>query len=46
MAAKIRIEKDTMGPFEVPADAYYGASTMRAVKCARRPIVITKIGAS
>ncbi len=32
MSAKTRIEKDTMGPFEVPADAYYGASTMRAVK--------------
>ncbi len=26
-----RIEKDSMGPMEVPADAYYGASTMRAV---------------
>ncbi len=28
---KVRIERDTMGPMEVPADAYYGASTMRAV---------------
>ena len=27
----VRIEKDTMGPMEVPADAYYGASTQRAV---------------
>ena len=29
--ANIRIERDSMGPIEVPADAYYGASTMRAV---------------
>ena len=27
----IRIERDSMGPMEVPAEAYYGASTMRAV---------------
>ncbi len=27
----IRIERDSMGPMEVPADALYGASTMRAV---------------
>ncbi len=26
-----RIEKDSMGEFEVPADAYYGAQTARAV---------------
>ncbi len=26
-----RIERDSMGPMEVPADAYYGASTQRAV---------------
>ena len=26
-----RIERDSMGEFEVPADAYYGAQTMRAV---------------
>src|SRR5438270_5527739 len=26
-----RLERDTMGPMEVPAGAYYGASTMRAV---------------
>ena len=26
-----RVERDSMGPMEVPADAYYGASTMRAV---------------
>ena len=26
-----RIEKDSMGSFEVPSDAYYGANTMRAV---------------
>ena len=26
-----RIEKDTMGEMEVPADAYWGASTQRAV---------------
>jgi fumarate hydratase class II len=28
---RIRIEKDTMGTMEVPADALYGASTQRAV---------------
>jgi fumarate hydratase class II len=28
---KTRTERDSMGPMEVPADAYYGASTMRAV---------------
>ena len=27
----VRIEKDSMGPMEVPESAYYGASTMRAV---------------
>lgn len=26
-----RVERDTMGPMEVPAGAYYGASTQRAV---------------
>ncbi len=26
-----RIEKDTLGPVEVPADAYYGAQTVRAM---------------
>src|SRR5438105_2463995 len=33
MAAKkgTRMEKDSMGEMEVPADAYYGASTQRAV---------------
>jgi fumarate hydratase class II len=30
-AARTRIERDSMGEFEVPADAYYGATTMRAV---------------
>ena len=30
-AKQVRIERDSMGPMEVPADAYYGASTMRAV---------------
>ncbi len=29
---RTRIEKDSMGPMEVPADAYYGASTMRAAQ--------------
>ena len=29
--SKVRIERDSMGEFEVPADAYYGAQTMRAV---------------
>ena len=28
---EMRIERDSMGPMEVPSDAYYGASTMRAV---------------
>src|SRR5919112_3427918 len=27
-----RIEKDSMGEMQVPADAYYGASTARAVE--------------
>ncbi|MGQ9572265.1 MAG: class II fumarate hydratase [Dehalococcoidia bacterium] len=27
-----RIERDSMGPVEVPGEAYYGASTMRAVR--------------
>ena len=27
----VRIERDSMGPMEVPAAALYGASTMRAV---------------
>lgn len=27
-----RIERDSMGEFKVPADAYYGAQTMRAVE--------------
>lgn len=27
----MRIEKDTLGPVEVPAEAYYGAQTVRAV---------------
>ena len=33
MATKegVRIERDSMGPMEVPEEAYYGASTMRAV---------------
>jgi fumarate hydratase, class II len=30
-AARTRIERDSMGEFEVPAEAYYGANTMRAV---------------
>ena len=29
--SEIRIERDSMGPMEVPAGALYGASTMRAV---------------
>ena len=28
---KYRSERDSMGEFQVPADAYYGANTMRAV---------------
>ncbi|MCS7206984.1 MAG: class II fumarate hydratase [Dehalococcoidia bacterium] len=31
VARPTRIERDSMGPMEVPADAYYGASTQRAV---------------
>jgi fumarate hydratase, class II len=32
MASKpTRVERDTMGPMDVPAEAYYGASTQRAV---------------
>ena len=27
---KIRVERDSMGPMEVPSEAYYGASTRRA----------------
>jgi fumarate hydratase, class II len=30
-AARTRRERDSMGEFDVPADAYYGANTMRAV---------------
>ena len=29
---RTRVERDTMGEMEVPADAYYGAQTMRAVQ--------------
>src|ERR671936_607936 len=29
--ARTRVERDSMGPVEVPADAYYGGQTMRAV---------------
>ena len=29
--SKVRIERDSMGPMEVPSGALYGASTMRAV---------------
>ena len=28
----MRIERDSMGEVQVPADAYYGASTQRAVE--------------
>jgi len=31
MARRTRIERDSMGEMQVPADAYYGASTQRAV---------------
>src|SRR3990170_4197367 len=27
-----RVERDTLGEMEVPADAYYGASTARAIR--------------
>src|SRR5689334_24318533 len=32
MADQFRIEKDSMGEMKVPADAYYGAQTARAVE--------------
>src|ERR1700712_5737206 len=32
MAEQFRIEKDSMGEIKVPADAYYGAQTGRAVE--------------
>lgn len=32
MAEKVRIEKDSMGEMEVPANAYYAAQTARAVE--------------
>lgn len=32
MTRRTRIERDTMGEVEVPADAYYGAQTVRAVE--------------
>ncbi|MFZ2360076.1 MAG: class II fumarate hydratase [Anaerolineae bacterium] len=32
MTTTYRIEKDSMGPVQVPADALYGAQTMRAVE--------------
>ena len=45
----IRIEKDTMGTVEVPADKYWGAQTERsrnnfriAVETMRMPIEITR----
>src|SRR4029077_15868478 len=31
LARRTRIERDSMGEVEVPSDAYYGASTQRAV---------------
>ena len=30
--AKTRIETDSMGPVEVPADRYWGAQTQRSLK--------------
>jgi fumarate hydratase, class II len=32
MSESFRTEKDSMGPMQVPADAYYGAQTARAVE--------------
>jgi len=32
MSKAMRTERDSMGPVQVPRDAYYGASTMRAVQ--------------
>src|SRR5881628_1592971 len=30
--SELRVERDSMGEMQVPADAYYGASTARAVE--------------
>ena len=32
MSSTTRIEKDSMGDVQVPADAYWGAQTQRAVE--------------
>src|ERR1700691_4427349 len=32
MSDEMRVEKDSMGEMRVPADAYYGAQTARAVE--------------
>src|SRR2546428_13885921 len=32
MQTEVRTEADSMGPMQVPADAYYGAQTARAVE--------------
>lgn len=45
---KFRIERDTMGEMEVPADALYGASTARAVDnfpIAKKPVPLAVIHA-
>ena len=34
----IRVEKDLLGPKEIPADAYYGVQTARALENFRFPI--------
>ena len=35
--AVTRTEKDSMGEFDVPSDAYYGATTMRVGEETNRP---------
>ena len=47
-AAEVRVERDTMGEMNVPADALYGATTQRAVlnfPVSGRPVPIEVIGA-
>ena len=39
-SAQTRTEKDLLGPKEVPADAYYGVQTVRALENSERRVVI------
>src|SRR5579871_3142683 len=47
MGANVRIEKDTFGPIEVPADKLWGAQTQRskqnfAISTERMPLAVVK----